>query len=203
MTLQLPDPQTRYQGLYYDPWMQALADRLAVDLAAHVRGQRRDYDNMPIELAPFYAYELRALNYTRELGEIFERSSLAFARELNRLAGSEEGWFVLCRSLGSGADLRYVQDNTRPNYLGVDAAGNAIAGAVRNTGVELDIIPPLNLAANATLLSHLASVARVQTVPYTLDLVAINVVNRFTVTEYHYAAFSPWVGDLLTGEEVM
>ena len=153
MTLQLLDPQRRYQGLYYDPWMQALADRLAVDLAAHVRGQRRDYDNMPIELAPFYAYELRALNYTRELGEIFERSSLAFARELNRLAGTEEGWFVLCRSLGAGADLRYVQDNTRPNYLGVDAAGNAIAGAVRNTGVELDIIPPLNLAANATLLS--------------------------------------------------
>ena len=68
--------------------------------------------------------------------------------------------------------------------------------------MELDIIPPLNLAANATLLSHLASVARVQTVPYTLDLVSINIINRFTVTEYHYAAFSPWVGHLLVGEEV-
>ena len=202
MTLQLPPASRRYQGLYYDPWMQALADRLAVLMAAHVRAQRRDYDNMPIELAPFYAYELRALNYTRELGEVFERSSLAFARELNRLAGSEEGWFVLCRSLGAGADLRYVQDSTRPNYLGVDDQGNQIAGAVRNTGVELDIIPPLNLAANATLLSHLASVARVQTVPYTLDLVSINVVNRFTFIEYDYLAIYPYVGHELYGEEV-
>ena len=152
MTLQLPLASRRYQGLYYDEWMQRLADQLAVSVAAHVRAQRRDYDNMPIELAPFYAYELRALNYTRELGEVFERSSLAFAKELNRLAGTEEGWFVLCRSLGAGADLRYVQDSTRPNYLGVDDQGNQIAGATRNTGVELDIIPPLNLAANATLL---------------------------------------------------
>lgn len=202
MTLPLSDRNRRYQGLYYDEWMQSLADRLARSVAAHVRAARRDYDHMPIELAPFYAYELRALNYTRELGEVFERSSLAFAHELNRLAGTEEGWFVLCRSLGAGADLRYVQDSTQPNYLGVDDQGNQIAGAVRNTGVELDIIPPLNLAANATLLSHLASVARVQTVPYTLDLVSINIINRFTVNEYHYAAFSPWVGDLLVGEEV-
>lgn len=202
MTLPLSDPQRRYQGLYYDEWMQALADQLAVSVAAHVRAQRRDYDNMPIELAPYYAYELRALNYTRELGEAFERSSLAFARELNRLAGAEAGWFVLCRSLGSGADLRYARDPTRPNYLGVDGEGNAIAGATRITGVELDIIPPLNLAVNATLLAHLASVARVQTVPYTLELVSINVVNRLTIFEYDYVAIYPYVGHELYGVEV-
>ena len=202
MTLQLSDPQIRYQGLYYDGWMQELADQVAVDMAAHVRAPRRDYQNMDISLAPFYAYELRALNYTRELGEAFERSCLAYAKELNRLAGTEEGWFVLCRSLGSGAALRYVSDSTKPNYLGVDDRGNAIPGAVRKTGVELDIIPPLNLAANATLLAHLANVARIQTVPYTLELVAVNVINRLAIYEYDYVAIYPYVGRNLYGEEV-
>lgn len=200
-TLQLPPAQERYQGLAYDEWMQAMADAVAVEVAKKIRVERRDYRNMPIEMAPFYAWEIRALNWTAELGEAFERSSLEFARELNRLAGTEEGWFVLARSLGGFGTLSYVQDSTAPNYLGVDDDGKPIPGAVRNTGVELFFAPPLSLAANQVLLTHLAKVARIQTVPYTLDLVSVNILNRFVGREYHYGALHVEVSRILFGEE--
>lgn len=177
MTLQLESAERRYAGLYYDPWMQALADEVARLVAQHVPAAARDYDNCDASLLPFYAYDVRAIAWTDTLGEEYARNSLKFADELNRLAGTEQGWIVLCQSLGSEGYVEYSEE------------GN---GDLRRTAsVDLFIVPPVGIAADAVLLGHLARVARVQTVPYTLRISAIHVVNRVTVVIYHYAAISP------------
>lgn len=183
--LALPPKERRYAGLHYSPWMQEVADAFAVYAANHIRAKRRDYQNCDPSLLPFYAYEINAVNYTQELGEAFERSSLEYAQRLNELAGTPECWFLLCRSLGSGSALRYR------------TGGNP----VRNTGVELDIIPPSSIAANLNLISHLARLARVLCVPYTLEVISINLVTRFLSDVYVYAATRPYVYRVIRGEE--
>ena len=190
--LGLPDRQERYQGLYHDEWMQTLADAMAMDIARHIRHERYDFRTMPIELAPFYAWEVRALSYTRELGEVFERSALEAADRLNELAGTEEGWFMFARSLGGVGSLRYVRG----------PASDLGTPRERNFGVELFFSPPLNLVANPILLSHIAHVARIQTVPYTMELVSVNILNRFTAREYHYGVLHTTIRRVLMGEEV-
>ena len=182
--LELPPQGERYAGLHYDQWMQDLADALAVEIAEHIRAKRHDFQHADRSLLPFYAYEINAVNYTQELGEVFERSSLEFAARLNELAGTPESWLLLCRSLGSGADLRYTTG----------------MNPVRNTGVELDIIPPSSISANVGLLAHLARVARVLCVPYTLEVVSINILSRILTDVYVYAAGRPYVYRLIRGE---
>lgn len=182
--LVLPPKESRYGGLHYDPFMQELADAFAVYAAAHIRAKRNDYQNADPSLLPFLAYEAHAINYTQELGVAFERSSLEYAKRLNELAGTPESWALLCRSLGSGSDLRYTRGGTPE----------------RNVGVELDIVPPSSIAANVNLLSHLSRVARVLCVPYTLEVVSINVVSRVLGDVHVYAAGRPRVYRVIRGE---
>ena len=169
--LTLDDKEERYGGLYFDAWMQELCDEVAVTMAAQLASKRYDFDNCDVSELPWYAYDVRAVAWTDALGEAYSRNSLKLAQEVNRLAGTEACWTVVCRSLDSDGRVDYTY------------GGNPR----QKVGSELFIVPPLHVAANATLLSHLGFVARTVVVPYWMELVAIHVVNRIVATQGWYA----------------
>lgn len=180
MTLNLAETRrSRWSGLYFDEWMQALADEVAQQVADHIPASFRDYQNCHPDLLPFYAYDAHAVAWTDVLGEQYARDSLDFAEELDRLAGTEEGWYVLCQSLGARGTIGYT------------SSGAGTAQSPVQKSVELFISPPLAIATNQALLTHLARVARIQTMPYTLSITAVTVINRTRTNLFAYMACSP------------
>ena len=167
----LDDKESRYGGLYFDPWMQELADEVAVQMAATIAGKRHDYDEAHISELPYYSYDVRAVAWTDTLGEAYARNSLKLASEINRLAGTEACWTLVCRSLESEGYVEYTY------------GGNPR----QKVGTELFIVPPRGIAIDATLLGHLTHVGRSVVVPYWMELVAIHVVNRVVTVSGMYA----------------
>ena len=139
-------------------------------MAAQLASKRHDYDNCDVSELPWYAYEIRAVAWTDTLGEIYSRNSLKLAEEVNRLAGSEACWTLICRALESEGRVDYTYGGTPRQKV----------------GSELFIVPPVHIAANVKLLSHLGLVGRTVVVPYWMNLVAIHVVNRIVASPGWY-----------------
>lgn len=174
----------RWSGIFAPAWLRALADAVAVEVARNVAAAHYVYAEADASLLPFYAYDLSSLNWTDILGEEQQRRSLEVTRQINRLAGTPESWFVFCRSLDATGSIQYTE-------------GGSPARAV---SVDLFISPPLGFDAGAAFLSHVGRVARGTLVPYTLTLNAVHLLQRYTAGLYWPAAVATFrVGRVYDG----
>ena len=173
MTILTDNPELRWTSLNFDPAMQTICDVIAELVAEHIPSV--DPRDCHPDLLPFYAYDRHAVAWTDELGEAYSRSSIEFAKQLNQLAGTEQGWYVLCSSLGATGQWQYRHEGS--------------GDTLEITGATLVISPPPGIESTATLLSHIAKVAQIQTVPYDIELIAVVVSARFDTTIKYYTAF--------------
>ena len=148
LVLRLDDQDRRYSGTEVSgdvesPIFRALVDQVCKEVASKISAKRYDFDNCEKSLLPFYAYELRSVNYTELISVRHARESLKISSRLYELCGSEGAWIVFCGSLDSVASFEYTTGETPE----------------RTTGVDLFFSPPFRFVASTEVLAHMIRVA--------------------------------------------